>query len=201
MPKVSDEYRSARRREIADAAVRQILQHGVHGTTLAHITEESGLSAGAIYTHFESKDDIIAYVASSAIETVLSDLDSVVDTSPLPPPIVLLERITGSIPKTTDARLIVQLWGEAVTNASVRSIANGVFDRAREALREYLMLWLVHSKGHSIVAARNGAQPAARTIVSLIYAYILQSSLLDNFDRDAYLDDVRVAESWLSDSR
>ena len=54
MPKVTDEYRIAKREEIADAALRAFRRKGFQGASMADIIAESGLSAGAIYGHFAS---------------------------------------------------------------------------------------------------------------------------------------------------
>jgi AcrR family transcriptional regulator len=50
----------ARRRELADAACRVIARHGLAGTTLAHVAEESGWSIGSIRHYFPNKDELIA---------------------------------------------------------------------------------------------------------------------------------------------
>ena len=55
MPRVSDDYRRARRDEIARAAIRCLERKGVHDTSIADIVEESGLSTGAIYSHFTAR--------------------------------------------------------------------------------------------------------------------------------------------------
>ena len=56
MPKVSEEYRTARRSEIARAALRCFARKGFDATSMADIIAESGLSAGAIYGHYKSKN-------------------------------------------------------------------------------------------------------------------------------------------------
>jgi AcrR family transcriptional regulator len=63
MPKVGAEHREQRRRAILDAALTCFDRRGLHGTTMQDIVAESGLSAGAIYTYFDSKDAIIASIA------------------------------------------------------------------------------------------------------------------------------------------
>src|SRR6187401_1724886 len=63
MPRVSDDYRRARRDEIARAAVRCLERKGVRDTSIADIVEESGLSTGAIYSHFSNKAELARYVA------------------------------------------------------------------------------------------------------------------------------------------
>jgi AcrR family transcriptional regulator len=58
MPKEVDH--SARRRELADAACRVIARHGLAGTTLAHVADESGWSIGSIRHYFPNKDELVA---------------------------------------------------------------------------------------------------------------------------------------------
>jgi AcrR family transcriptional regulator len=50
----------ARRRELADAACRVIARHGLAGTTLAQVAEESGWSIGSIRHYFPNKDELVA---------------------------------------------------------------------------------------------------------------------------------------------
>lgn len=50
----------ARRRELADAACRVIARQGLTGTTLAHISAESGWSIGSIRHYFADKDQLVA---------------------------------------------------------------------------------------------------------------------------------------------
>jgi len=64
VPKVSEAYLEARRNEILDAALAAFARHGFQEATIQDIAKEAGLSHGAIYRYFTSKDDIIEAVAS-----------------------------------------------------------------------------------------------------------------------------------------
>ncbi len=46
------------RQTIEDAAYNLFLEQGYHGTSMRQIAERAGLSLGAIYNHFDSKEDI-----------------------------------------------------------------------------------------------------------------------------------------------
>lgn len=48
-----------RRRDIADAALRVIAEHGVGGFTAMAIAREVGVSDGAIFRHFDTKNAIV----------------------------------------------------------------------------------------------------------------------------------------------
>jgi AcrR family transcriptional regulator len=58
MSRVTDAHVEARRQSILDAAVRVFSTRGVAAATMAEVAEEAGLSAGAIYRYFESKQDL-----------------------------------------------------------------------------------------------------------------------------------------------
>lgn len=64
MPKVTEEYRDARRRSILDAAVTCFERRGLHGTTTDDIAAEAGLSNGALYRYFDGKAAIVEALAA-----------------------------------------------------------------------------------------------------------------------------------------
>src|SRR5260370_16562915 len=63
MPKPSDAAKEARRTQIADAAVRCFARTGYYATTIEDVVRETGLSRGALYLYFPSKEAL--YLAIS----------------------------------------------------------------------------------------------------------------------------------------
>jgi AcrR family transcriptional regulator len=63
MPKVSPEHAEARRRQILEGAQRAFARHGYEGATVAKLEAETGLSRGAIFNYFGSKQDIFIELA------------------------------------------------------------------------------------------------------------------------------------------
>jgi len=59
MPKVTAAHLEARRSQILDAAWTCFARRGYHQATMQDICQESGLSPGAIYRYFESKEGIL----------------------------------------------------------------------------------------------------------------------------------------------
>src|ERR1700742_2619416 len=59
MPKVKPETSLARRDEILAAAEICFARQGFHQTTIRDVIRESGLSAGCIYGHFATKEELI----------------------------------------------------------------------------------------------------------------------------------------------
>lgn len=58
MPKVSAAHEQAVRARIVDAGLRVFAEKGYHAATMQDVVRRSGLSVGAIYTYFRSKDEL-----------------------------------------------------------------------------------------------------------------------------------------------
>ena len=50
--------REQTRREVLDAAARAFAQRGFHGASVEAVAAEAGLSTGAVYSNFKSKEDL-----------------------------------------------------------------------------------------------------------------------------------------------
>lgn len=191
MPKISEAQRQARREQIGRAAVEQFAARGIHSTSMANIVDASGLSAGAIYTHFAGKDEIITYVAGTTVSGVFTGLDGLLNSDPLPTHGELMALITARIEQAeVPTGFIVQIWAEAITNPKVHTAANEVYANAFEFFREYATLWLSTSGGLDVRQARSQAPHQARVLLSLIYAYLLQVSILDDYRTTDFLSDI-----------
>ncbi len=64
MPRIDQDKMDSRRQEILEAALRCFSRKGFHHTTMRDIFEESGLSAGAVYSYFANKKALIEAVAN-----------------------------------------------------------------------------------------------------------------------------------------
>ncbi|MCP3915980.1 MAG: TetR/AcrR family transcriptional regulator [bacterium] len=72
---------SVRRREIAEAALRVIGEHGATSLTAASLGREVGLTAGALFRHFATLDDIL----SAAVDVAIEAVDTTFPSDELPP--------------------------------------------------------------------------------------------------------------------
>lgn len=75
MPRRLPAHMDAQRDRILHAALRCISDLGIEHTSIAEIRREAGLSAGALYRHFGSKEEIVveALRAASIKETTLPE--------------------------------------------------------------------------------------------------------------------------------
>jgi TetR/AcrR family transcriptional regulator, transcriptional repressor for nem operon len=60
-------HRESTRRHILDVASAQFRENGIAGAGLAGIMSAAGLTNGAFYTHFESKEDLVREVLLDAL--------------------------------------------------------------------------------------------------------------------------------------
>jgi AcrR family transcriptional regulator len=63
MPKISDERKAERREQILEGARRCFAENGYEGATVAKLEAEIGLSRGAIFNYFPSKEDLFVELA------------------------------------------------------------------------------------------------------------------------------------------
>lgn len=143
MPKITPERRAERRQQILDAAFACAAREGFHRMTMADVIEASGLSAGAVYGYFTSKDELILALADTAISQIEPAFAALVEQDPLPdlPEVIGLltsgiELVGGREPDLT--KVAVSAWAEAVRNPAVGAILSERFLRIRAHLVAYV---------------------------------------------------------------
>jgi len=63
MPKISEERKTQRREQILEGARRCFAENGYEGATVAKLEHTIGLSRGAIFNYFPSKEDVFLELA------------------------------------------------------------------------------------------------------------------------------------------
>ncbi len=110
----------ARKTEILDAAAHCFVAYGIHQASMRQICKQSGLSAGAVYNYFESKDAIIEGLAkrdSDEIEQLSEYLDNAKNHLKA---IIQAAKWIVSETSKSEAKLQVELLSEASRNNTVR---------------------------------------------------------------------------------
>lgn len=193
MPKVTDQYRATKREEIAAAAMRAFQRKGFHAASMADIIAESGLSAGAIYNHYKNKNELVLEVASKVIGTRIGEVEELAARTPMPPPAALLRVLTsGLLQDVGQPEMLVQLWGEAITDAAVRTMAALLLGRLRTTYEKYISLW--HQRQYQLPGDRADelATRQSALFVSCAQGFIVQSALLADFDNEAFFDSMET---------
>jgi AcrR family transcriptional regulator len=193
MPRVTDHHRASRRDQITDAAIACFVRKGFQRTSMADIIGESGLSAGAIYGHFASKQEIAIAVGRRVMGRRRAELDARTASGADLDPAALLGVIFGGLSEdVTDTRILVQMWGEATVDPELGGLVREIFAALHGSLAGYLAAWATGSRGLSPADAAAWAERILPAMLALGQGFVLQKALLPSFSPDAYLVAVRT---------
>jgi len=129
VPKVTEEHRLARRAQIVAAARTCVIEEGFHKTTMADVIRESGLSAGAVYGYFKSKEEIVAAIAEDALSTIDELFQKILATEQAVTPLMALEAAINHVVAVAErpggdvTRVAIQAWAEALRNPAIMATA------------------------------------------------------------------------------
>lgn len=188
MPKVSDEHRLARRRQIIAAGRRCVAEQGFHKTTMADVIRESGLSAGAVYGYFRSKDEIVAAIADEALSTVDVVFAGILATEELLTPVAALRTALTHVVRMADqpggdvTRVGIQAWAESLHNETIRATAHGKFT----VLRSHFADVARRAQADGTVATSAEPEEVAQVMFGFIPGFILQRLILGDVTPESY---------------
>jgi AcrR family transcriptional regulator len=77
VPKISLAHEQLRRAQILEAAMACFARQGYHATSMDDVVRESGLSVGAIYSYFASKEDLFLALSDDRANQTLAHLNDV----------------------------------------------------------------------------------------------------------------------------
>jgi TetR/AcrR family transcriptional regulator, transcriptional repressor for nem operon len=72
----SKDHKQATRQRILEAAGRRFKQDGIDGAGVAGVMSEAGLTNGAFYAHFASKEDLVANVLADQLRAQRQSFDA-----------------------------------------------------------------------------------------------------------------------------
>lgn len=192
MPRVSAEYLAQRRQQILDAARRCFARQGFYETTMQDVFAESGLSAGAVYRYFKTKDDLIRAISASTLGQLGTVIEEALAEDPLPG----LDEIAGRIAATAQelsgpdgpARIAPAAWAAALHDPAVAAIVSDVFG----ALRAQWATAVRRMVRDGRLAAETDAEAAASALFALLPGFLLQYLILADTDADAMRSALRA---------
>lgn len=193
MPKVSDAHLAARREQILAAAGRCFSRNGFHATSMQDVIDEAGLSVGAVYRYFKSKDELRTAVAEQTVGGLLTEVAAIAAHQPPLPLAESMSRVLALVEPLLRgpdplARIAVQAWGEALRDPDLGEFLRGLIERMR---------------GHFTTIARQAQRagdvppevdPAvvAPVLLSLLPGYLLQQVHTGGPDPASYLAGIQL---------
>lgn len=76
MARYSPEHKEATRRRMIETAGRRFKNDGIDGSGIATLVADAGLTNGAFYGHFSSKDDLVASVVAQQLQHQVAVVNS-----------------------------------------------------------------------------------------------------------------------------
>ncbi|HEY2789541.1 MAG TPA: TetR/AcrR family transcriptional regulator [Gaiellales bacterium] len=140
MPKITAQDRAVRRQRIVDAAWRRLATNGYHETTVDEVCNEAGVSKGAFYGYFQTKQDLFLALLeeeTDALNGVASELARMEISG--------AERVRRFVQAMLEVgddpgrvQLRADLWSELAGDPVVRARFAETVERRRSVLRQWI---------------------------------------------------------------
>jgi AcrR family transcriptional regulator len=132
MPKIVDH--EIRKKQIAEASWRVILEMGMEGATVRNIAKEAGLSLGALRHYFSTQEELLDYAMNLVIERATERINKIV-IQELPPKEKILKIMLELVPTDMESMSEMEVW--FVFTAQARH-KKGYFDAYQDGIYEGL---------------------------------------------------------------
>ncbi|WP_431277784.1 TetR/AcrR family transcriptional regulator [Leifsonia poae] len=163
---------------------------------MADIIAESGLSAGAIYGHYKSKEELIELAIADVLDGRFLDVADARRRNPMPDPgEVVRLLVNGLEDQLGELSLLVQVWGQVVVDPRLSPVVGSIGERVRTLFGGYLEDWSSTVLGYEPARAAEFSSRFAPLFVGIVQGYVVQSALFEDFDSDAYFAAVSAIRS------
>lgn len=178
-PKGADIENSKRRRkQLMDAAVSSIVEHGLSSTTLATVARASGLSQGTAVFYFKTKEMLLSETFRHRMEEYRSTWLAAISAAGNDP----IERVVAMTFASLDPRLLTRadlafwnaFWPEAARSSSLNTVFKQI-DLERQQMMHNLFKEAASSLQGGIWSPKTAAQ-AVETMIEGIWARLYYSA-------------------------
>jgi AcrR family transcriptional regulator len=193
MPQVSPSHASARREEILTAAKSCFVRYGLRRTSMREIQRESGLSAGALYDYFESKEAIVLALGEKMLAPPSALLAAAANAhDPLAAVELVLERIRVNIAALHAAggtlEVRVQFLAEATVDSPFREMAQQFAGEMTEAVATALRA----ASTAGTLRADADPEMLAQALTALLQGLVVQLAIGLDIDIERYFATIRT---------
>jgi AcrR family transcriptional regulator len=141
-PLTQERRRQLTREHLLDAAAHVFAERGFHGATLDEVARVAGFTKGAVYSNFESKDELFLALFKANYEHEMAELLATLDSSAVPPANRLSDFVAliqnESRAARTSTLLYMEFWLYAARNPEARARLAAIDDEAIAATADLL---------------------------------------------------------------
>lgn len=152
--------RQARRKQLIEATIESISEHGISATTMGTVTGIAGLSVGLVNFHFSTKDNLFEETLRFLAEEHREQWKRSYEQAGLSPQEKLLAIVDAHYHQNICSRKKLAVWfgfyGEAKNRAKYRAIANEIDDE-RMTIASGLINQIIRDGDYTGVTARDVA--------------------------------------------
>jgi AcrR family transcriptional regulator len=190
VPRVSEEHLTARREQILAAARVCFLSKGLHNTSMQDLIQEAGLSVGAVYRYFKSKNEIITAIATTVVGGLQLNIDDVASRRlPLIDSMSLvLDGLDQQLGPGGFLPIALQVWSEATLDPAIGAIVKERY----EALRDSMRVLIVNAIESGELPPDADVDATTAAFYSFLPGYALQRLLTGVPDKATYLIGIRT---------
>jgi TetR/AcrR family transcriptional regulator, repressor for uid operon len=183
MPKLAPQTQAARRERILDAAERCFVGKGFHPATMDDICRAAGVSPGALYTYFASKDELIVGLCEREKDRFGKELARLAEASDFMSALrSVAEQYCCNEPHEK-VRLHVEIGAEAGRNAAI----GGKVREMDKAVSDSLVLLLEKERVQGRIAPKVPIEIAVRAMGALGDGLFLRRTLDPDFDPNSII--------------
>ena len=171
-----------RRQRILEAAEHAFVRHGFHATTMQHVAEEVGTSAGNLYRSFPSKDAIVEGLCqldqaelAQAFAELMADNRHIMEAVRYG----MRKHVLAKSPEK--ARLLVEIWAEAGRNPRVAAMTRAIDAEVLARLEKLIDA----AKAGGVASPELNSHFGARFFLTFVAGIFKRIALEPDFDPEA----------------
>ncbi len=177
-----------RRKQIVEAVLDVVSEHGIAGTTVARIAEAANVSEGTLYVYFQSREEMMA----AALDRIFERMADIIDSSTEPNALIRLRDIAqrhSEIMKT-ERRQFTSPWIEFIAAGPQVGLREAI---AQTQTRAFAKMLTIVQEGQEQGTIRDDVD--ARRITWQWYTAIWAENLSSLMGLNEYIDDGHSAYS------
>ncbi|MBS2533330.1 TetR/AcrR family transcriptional regulator [Catenulispora sp. NF23] len=144
MPRISEQRRALRRRQILTSAWVCFSRNGFHATSMDDIIAAAGGSASGVYRYFAGKNELIDAAGEESMAVFRALFDRLRATEPVPDlatTLAALSEPVGAGEEYDLSRVAIQAWSEALRQPRLRERTAEFHQEMRAQLTELARRW------------------------------------------------------------
>ncbi|MEJ3742108.1 TetR/AcrR family transcriptional regulator [Actinomycetes bacterium KLBMP 9797] len=192
MPRVSDQHLAARRQQILDAARVCFSRNGFHATSMQDVIAEAGLSVGAVYRYFKSKQELVTAIAEEVLEGADEVFGEIVAHEPPLPLADAIDRALGFADAQTGPdgvfRIAIQVWAESLRDPILAGFVADKYGRFRGRFTAIAR----RAQEAGDLPPEADLEAIGAVLFGLIPGYALQRVIADGPDKKTYATAIRA---------